>query len=209
MAIYEAGAAVREAFYGNTAEAIRRATASLAISKNRDPQYGAAFALALTKESKKAQVLADDLEKRFPNDTLVRFTYVPVLRAVIALNAGQPQQAIALLEPSLAYDYAWPGTAYGFFGLMYPSYVRGEALLSIGQHHEAAAEFQKILDRRGLVFADPVSPFARLQKARALVLSGTKSEAKAAFRELLTLWKDADPDDPAVERARTEYATLQ
>jgi hypothetical protein len=79
----------------------------------------------------------------------------------------------------------------------------------MNQNREATAEFQKILDRRGLVFADPVSPMARLQMARTLALSGTRSDANAAFQELLTLWKDADPDNPAVKQARAEYARLQ
>jgi serine/threonine protein kinase/tetratricopeptide (TPR) repeat protein len=209
VAIYEAGAAVREAFYGNGPEAIQRATASLAISRSRDPEYGAAFALGLAKESNRVRVLADDLEKRFPEDTLVRFTYVPVLRAVIALNAGQPQQAIDLLQASLPYDFGWPGTAFGFFGLVYPAYVRGEALQSMSKNREAAAEFQKILDHPGLVFADIVSPMARLQKARTLALSGSKSDANRAYQDLLKLWKNADSDIPAVKQAGAEYGRLQ
>ena len=87
-------------------------------------------------------------------------------------------------------------------------YVRGEAYLAAHQGGEAAAEFQKILDHRGIVVSDPIGALAHLQLGRAYVLSGETTKAKAAYRDFLTLWKDADPDIPILKQAKVEYAKL-
>jgi serine/threonine protein kinase len=208
-ALYEAGAAVREAFFGNAPEARRSAMAALEFSKDRDVEDGAAFALALAGDAARSQTLADDLEKRFPEDTSARFIYVPALRAVLALKNGEPSKAIELLQAAVPYDLATPGSGFGFFGYMYPAYVRGEAYLATHQYAQAAAEFQRILDHRGLVFCDPVGAVARLQLGRALALSGDKTKAKTAYQDFLTLWKDADPDIPIFQQAKVEYARLK
>ena len=81
--------------------------------------------------------------------------------------------------------------------------------MAVNQAAEAAAEFQKILDHRGIVLTDPVGAVARLQLGRAFALSGDKTKAKTAHRDFLTLWKDADPDIPVLKEARAEYAKLQ
>jgi serine/threonine protein kinase/tetratricopeptide (TPR) repeat protein len=208
-AIYEAGAAVREAFFGNAPEARRSAMMALELSKDRDVQFGAAFALALSGDSPRPQTLADDLEKRFPEDTSTRFIYVPALRAVLALKKDEPRQAIELLQSAVSYDLAAPGSGFGFFGYMYPAYVRGEAYLASHQYAEAAAEFQKILDHRGLIFCDPVGAVARWQLGKALALSGDTAKAKIAYQDFLTLWKNADSDIPILVRAKAEYDKLQ
>jgi serine/threonine protein kinase/tetratricopeptide (TPR) repeat protein len=207
-ATYEAGAAVREAFFGNAPEARRSATTALEFSSGRDVEYGAAFAMALSGDSSRPQTLVDDLEKRFPEDTSARFVSVPTLRAVLALKNGEPRKAIELLQAAVPYDLAAPGSAFGFFGFMYPAYVRGEAYLAAHQYAEAAAEFQRILDHRGLNFCDPVGAVARLQLGRALALSGDKTKAKTAYQDFLTLWKDADPGVPILQQAKAEYARL-
>jgi tetratricopeptide (TPR) repeat protein len=212
-AIYEAGAAVREAFFGNTPEARRSAMAALELSRDRDVEYGAAFAMALSGDSSRSQTLATDLEKRFPEDTLVRFTYVPTLRAVLALDhglkPGEPSKAIELLQTARPYELAVPGSWLGFYGFTYPAYVRGKAYLAAHQYAQAAAEFQRILDHRGLVFCDPVGAVARLQLGRALALSGDTAKAKAAYLDFLNLWKDADSDIPILQQAKAEYDKLQ
>jgi tetratricopeptide (TPR) repeat protein len=187
--------------------------AALEFSKDRDVEDGAAFALALAGDATRPQTLADDLEKRFPEDTSARFMYVPAIRAVLALNRspkpGEPRKAIELLQTAVPYDSAAPGSWFGFFGFMYPAYVRGEAYLAAHQYVQAAAEFQRILDHRGLVFCDPVGAVARLQLGRALALSGDKIKAKTAYQDFLTLWKDADEDIPILQQAKAEYARLQ
>jgi tetratricopeptide (TPR) repeat protein len=152
--------------------------------------------------------LTNDLEKRFGEDTSVRFNYVPALRAL--LNLGEPSKAIDLLEIAVPYELGTPRcTIHGFFGALYPVYVRGLAYLAARRGAEAAAEFQKILDHRGIVVSDPIGALAHLQLGRALDLSGDKARAKAAYQDFLTLWKDADPDIPILKQAKAEYASLQ
>jgi serine/threonine protein kinase/tetratricopeptide (TPR) repeat protein len=204
-ALYQAAAAVREAFFGNVADARRIATVALELSKARDVQYGAAFALALSGDSSRALTLANDLEKRFPEDTSVRSSYLPVLRALL-----DPAKAIEALRVATPNELGVPLSWYdGTFGQLYPVYVRGLAYLASHQGAEAAAEFQKILDHRGIVATDPIGALARLQLGRAFVLSGDKTKARAAYQDFLTLWKDADPDVPILKQAKTEYAKLQ
>ena len=209
-ALYETAAAACEAHFGNGAAAKRRALAALKIRKGRDVEYAAAYALALAGDPSGAQALADDLGKRFPEDTAVQFEYIPTLGALLALARHEPLKAIELLQPALAYDFAMPGTAFAAnFGGLYPAYVRGQAYLAARQGVEAAAEFQKILDHRGVVGADPVGALAHLQLGRAFALSGDKTKAKTAYQDFLTLWKDADPDILILKQARAEYAKLQ
>jgi hypothetical protein len=209
-AVYEAGAAVWEAFFGNAPTARRSANEALGLSKGRDVEYGAAFALALAGDSSRSQALANDLERRFPDDTFVKFTYVPTLRARLALNHGDASKAFEELQINVPYELAVPGTSlFGIFGSLYPVYVRGEAYLA-GHHSAAAAiEFQKILDHPGLIFGDPVGALAHLQLGRAFALSGDRTKAKTAYQDFLTLWKDADPGIPVLKQARAEYARLQ
>jgi len=208
-AAYEAAAAVREAFFGNAAEAKRSVTAALALSRARDVEYGAAFALATLADSDQAQTLAGDLEKRFPEDTNVKFAYLPILRALLALGRGDSSKAIEQLQTSTPYELGIPGSWAAFFGNLYPIYVRGEAHLAAHRNAEAAAEFQKILAHPGIVFADPVGALARLQLSRAFAFAGDHTRAKAAYQDFLTLWNDADPDIPILKQAKAEFARLQ
>ena len=111
---------------------------------------------------------------------------------------------------AVPYELGAPhSTIHGFFGALYPVYVRGEAYLAAHHGAEAATEFQKILDHRGIVVSDPIGALAHLQLGRAFALSGDKIKAKTAYQDFLTLWKDADPDIPILKQARTEYAKLQ
>ena len=206
-AFLEAAQAVIEAHFGNGAEARRHALAALDLAKARYVEYGAAFALALSGDSARAQALTDDLEKRFPEASSVRFSYVPVLRASLALNAGDARKALEGLQVASPHELGIPGDV--FYGPLYPVYVRGLAYLALHQGQEAAAEFQKVLDHRGIVVSDPIGAVARLQLGRAFALTGDKTKAKTAYQDFLTLWKDADPDIPLLKQARTEYARLQ
>ncbi len=205
--LWEAGAAIREAFFGNAAEARKSAMAALVLAKGRDVQYAAALAMALSGDTSRSRALADDLEKRFPEASAVRFSYLPVLRARLALNQGDTSKALDLLQIAAPSDLGIPSGA--LFGKLYPVYVRGEAYLAAHQGAEAAAEFQNILDHPGIAMADPVSALARLQLGRAFVLSGDKTKAKAAYQDFLTLWKNADPDVPILKQAKMEYARLE
>ena len=209
-ATYQAAEAVWEAFFGNALAARQSATAALQLSNGRDVEYGAAFALALAGDLSRAQSLADDLERRFPEDTSVQFNYLPALRALLALNHGEPAKAIDLLQVAVPYELAVPAVDFNaFFGGLYPVYVRGLAYLAAHQGAEAAAEFQKILDHRGIVISDPVGALAHLQMGRAYAMAGDTAKAKAAYQDFLKLWKDADPDIAILKDAKAEYAKLQ
>ena len=208
-ALYQAAAAIREALFGNVAQARRGAMAALELSKGRDVEYGAAFALALTGDSAGTEALANDLDKRFPEDTSVRSSYLPVLRALVATIGREPAKAIEALQAAAPYELGVPLSWFnGTFGQLYPVYVRGQAYLAARQGSQAAAEFQKILDHRGIVASDPIGAVARFELGRALVSSGDKTEAKAAYQDFLKLWKDADPDIPILQQAKAEYARL-
>jgi eukaryotic-like serine/threonine-protein kinase len=209
-ASYLASRAVWEAFYGNAAEGVRTALAALELSKGRDVEFAAGFALALSGDSSRSGALTGDLGKRFPEDTFAKFTYVPILRAFAALRRGQPAESVELLEIARRYELAPNGLAFNgyYLGGLHSAYVRGEALVAAHRHAEAAAEFQKILDHRGLVALDPIGALAHLQLGRVFALSGDKAKAKAAYGAFLTLWKDADPDIPILKSAKAEYAKL-
>jgi len=209
-ALFEAASALREGFFGYATEARRNAMEALTLSKGRDVEYGAAFALALAGDFSQSQARANDLEARFPEDTEVKFAYLPVLRAVLALKHGAPSNAIELLQPAARYELGAPVSSIsGFFGALYPSYVRGEAYLELGQGAQAAAEFQRILDHRGIVINDPIGALAHHQLGKALAMSGDTAKAKAAYQDFLTLWKDADKDIPIFLEAQKEFADLQ
>jgi eukaryotic-like serine/threonine-protein kinase len=208
-AVYQSAAALWEAFFGNAPAATRLASEALKLSTGRDAQYAAAFALALAGESSRPQALADDLDKRFPEHTSVRSNYLPALRGQIALNAGTPNLALDQLRAVGPYEFAVPALSFfGFFASLYPVYVRGEAYLAAHRPADAAGEFRKILNHRGLLLADPMGARARVQLARALALAGDGTKAKAAYADFLALWKDADPDIPLLAEAKAEYAKL-
>jgi eukaryotic-like serine/threonine-protein kinase len=209
-ALFETGAALWQALFGDAPGARQSAMAALKLSKNRDVEYGAAFALALSGDFLRSLALANDLERRFPEDTSVKFSYVPALRALQALNHRQPALAIDPLKISVGYDLGAPRSSiYGFFGALYPVYVRGEAYLAAHKGKDAVAEFQKITDHRGIVVSDPIGAVARLQLGRAYAESGDLTKAKSAYQDFLVLWKDADPGIPILTQAKAEYAKLQ
>ena len=208
-AIYESAAALWESWSGNQSTARRRAATALNMSSGRDVTYATGFALALAGETTRSESQADDLERRFPRDTLVRFTYVPTLRALAAVARNEPARAIELLQANVPYERAIPATAGNFFfGSLYPVYVHAQAYAASGQHQQAVAEFQKILDHRGLMMGDPAAARALLEKARSLARGGDQMGARAVYQEFLSLWKDADPDIPVLKRAQVEYARL-
>jgi len=186
---------------------------ALALSTSRDAEYEAAFALALSGDASRSQGLTEDLSRRFPEDTIVRFTYVPTIRALVALNHNQPSKAVELLQTAISYEGGTPVEGGSEFllgaGSLYPAYVRGLAYLAAHQGAAAAGEFQKILDHRGIVLSDPIGALAHLQLGRAYTLAGDTTKAKPAYQDFLTLWKDADPDVPVFRQAKAECAKLQ
>jgi eukaryotic-like serine/threonine-protein kinase len=209
-AVYRAARAVWEAVFGNAAEGNTSAMAALDLSKGRDVQYAAGLGLALSGSSSRSEGLAGDLEKRFPEDTFVKFTYAPVLHALAALGRGKPAETVERLQVTLPYELAVNGLNFGhfFLGGLHSAYVRGEALIAAHRYAEAAAEFQKIVDHRGIVGLDPIGALAPLQLGRAYASSGDKAKAKAAYEAFLALWKDADAAVPILKSAKAEYSRL-
>jgi tetratricopeptide (TPR) repeat protein len=216
-AVYEAEAAVDEALFGNPAQAHERASAALALSTGRDVQYGVALALASAGDSVRAQALVDDLAKRFPEDTVVQFKYLPTIRAQLALSRNYPSKAIEALQAATPFELGSSGNT-AFTLALHPVYVRGQAYLAGHQGREAAAEFQKTLDHRGMLGNETIGSLAHLGLARAYALEAqslqgpdvdaARAKARAAYNDFLTLWKDADPGIPVLLAAESEYTKL-
>jgi tetratricopeptide (TPR) repeat protein len=202
---YEAEAAVREALFGNAAEARKRVAAALVLATGRDVQDGAALALALAGDAARARPLADDLANRFPEDTIVQFNYLPRIHAQLALIRNDSSKAIEALQAAAPYELGSPSSP----SALYPVYVRGEAYLAGHRGVEAAAEFQKIQDHRGLVGNEPIGALAHLGLARAYTLQADTVKARAAYQDFFTLWKDADSDIPILRQAKSEFNNLK
>lgn len=207
-ALYLGTSALREACFGNASEARRRAAMALKLSPSRDLQYFTAMAFAYTRDDARATALADDLDRMFPEDTIVHFSYLPSIRAKLALNRGDATAAIESLEIATSYELGGTRATDLNWTPMFPVYVRGEAYLAAHEGSKAVAEFQKILDHRGLVLNQPIGALAHLGLARAYVLQGDTAKAKAAYQHFVELWKAADPDIPVLKQAKAEFGKL-
>jgi DNA-binding winged helix-turn-helix (wHTH) protein/tetratricopeptide (TPR) repeat protein len=206
---YIVQSAVREALLGNAEEARKRASSAMEQSTGRDVQYGAALAFAFAGNDQKARSLTRELAKRFPEDTIVQFNYLPTLRAKLALNQRRSSEALETLEPAAPYELGGTtGSSYGWNAL-FPVFLRGEAYLRAENGRQAAEEFRKIIDHRGIVVNEPIGVLAHLGLARAYALQGDKPKARAAYQDFLALWKDADPDIPVLKQAIAEFDTMR
>jgi len=212
--------AIREAADGNLTQAKQSAEEGLKlVPGSQAVEVEATLALAMAGEGERAELLAQDLKKRYPLDTQMQSLLLPAIQAQLELNRKNPVAAITALQP------ASPPIEYGAFtslinqSCLYPTYIRGQAYLAAGQGKEAAVEFQKILDRSGIVWNCWTGALAHLGKARANALEAKNStgadadaarvRALAAYIDFLTLWKDADSDIPVLKQAKVEYAKLQ
>jgi eukaryotic-like serine/threonine-protein kinase len=202
-ASYLGNSAIRDAFVGDSSRAHQEAVAILTLSKGRDVQPVAALTFALANDSARAQALADDLSKRFPQDTLVQSIYLPLINSQIALSHNDPGKAFEALAPYEKYDLA-----QGLFPLLQP-YLRGTVRLAQKEGPEAAADFKKVLDNRGLGPNEIVPALAQLGLARAYAISGDAAKARTAYQDFFAIWKDADPDLPILKQAKSEYTKLQ
>lgn len=200
---FEADAALEEALLGRFDLVPAHAKAALAIPTGRTEQYATAWSLALSGDSSSAQSLAASLARSYPEDTLVQFNYLPVIRAQIALNRKDPKKAIEILQAASPYELS--DACWRILG---PVYVRGQAYLMAHRGTEAAAEFQKFLDHRGLVANAPTALLAHLQLGRAYAMMGDATRAKSAYQDFLSLWKDADPGAHLLKEAKAEYGRL-
>ena len=206
---YEAEAALREALFGNADAARQNAAAAVALAPgSRDAEAQAALSYALAGDATHAQSLADDLAKRFPQDTVVQSVWLPTVRAQIEISRKNPARSIELLQAAAPYELGMLSWS-AINSCLYPVYVRAEAYLSAQQGQLAATEFQKILDHRGLLWNCATGALAHLGLARAYVLQGDTVKAKSAYQDFLALWKGADPDIPILVAAKSEYAKLK
>jgi tetratricopeptide (TPR) repeat protein len=206
-ATYRADGAIHEALYGNAQQAERSLQTVPIAASGQDAQAAAAMAYAFAGDRGRAQSLADSLAKQYPENTLVQFNYLPVIRAQIALNSNNPTRAIELLKDARRYELGQPAQVISLN--MYPAFVRGEAYLALRDSPAALAEFQKILDNPGMSLNEPIAALARLGLARATALKGDKENARSRYQDFIGLWKDADPAIPILKQAKAEYTALQ
>jgi tetratricopeptide (TPR) repeat protein len=221
-AIWEAIAAQRQAAFGRAAEGRRLAANAVKLTAHSEAvELETALAFALAGDTPRAQSLAQDIGKRYPLDTQTRSLWLPAIQAQVELNHKNPTAALKRLQPAApAFEFgviAFAANASG--SCLYPTYFRGQAYLAAGQGRAAAAEFQKILDRNGIVWNCWTGALAYLGRARGSALESTcahgvdadaaRARALTDYRRFLTLWKDADPDIPILKQAKAEYAKLQ
>jgi eukaryotic-like serine/threonine-protein kinase len=222
-AVWQTNAAIEQAAYGNSAEARMLATGALKLApESQGVADEAALAFAMAGDTARAESMAQNLEKRFPLDTQMQSLWLPSIQAQVALDKKNPAAAL----------HAMPAASPNELGqilfvinvsCLYPTYIRGQVYLSTGQGSAAAAEFQKIIDHSGIVWNCWTGALAHLGVARANALQAktfqgnqqaadrdaARVRALAAYKDFLTLWKDADPDIPILKEAKAEYAKLQ
>jgi serine/threonine protein kinase/Tfp pilus assembly protein PilF len=218
-AIWQANAAVQQAAYGNSAEARQSAAEALKLAPaSQGVESEAALAFAMAGDTARTESLAQDLGKRFPLDTQMQSLWLPAIQAQLALNKKNPAETLNTLQTASPIELGQIAFVNNI-SCLYHAYVRGEAYLAAGQGSAAAAEFQKILDHNGIVWNCWTGALGHLGVARANALEARTSQgadadaarvrALAAYKDFLTLWKDADPDIPILKEAKAEYAKLQ
>jgi predicted Zn-dependent protease len=207
-ALWQVNAALREAEFGNAAAAKQGVAAALALAPGRDVKLLSALALARVGETARAKTIVGELEKSYPSQTVLKVYWLPTIKAAIELNTSNSAQALAFLEAAAPYELGIP-PQFNYLGTMCPAYIRGEAQLLAHNGSAAATEFQKFLDHRGITINFPLGALAHFGLARAYALQGEAAKARAAYKDFLTLWKDADPDIPILKEAKVKYAKLQ
>jgi tetratricopeptide (TPR) repeat protein len=218
-AIWQAIAAQREAAYGNPAEVRKLAaeTSNLAPA-SQSAESEAALAFAMAGDTARAESLVQDLGKRYPLDTQMQSLWLPAIQAQLSLNRKNPAAALNAVQAASQIELGEIEFLINN-SCLYHVYIRGEAYLAAGQGSAASAEFQKIIDHSGIVWNCWTGALAHLGVARANVLQARTSQgadadaarvrALAAYKDFLTLWKDADSDIPILKEAKAEYAKLQ
>jgi tetratricopeptide (TPR) repeat protein len=209
-AYYLAEDAVNQALMGNLAFARREAEDALKFTENTDKYYTratAAIALALAGDSQKPSRMAEDLAKRFPENTSMQFHFLPMIRGAVAMHNGNGAKAMEVLAAGAPYELG--SVQYANDLSLHPVYLHGLACLAGRDGAQAAAEFQKIIDHRGITLTEPIGSLAHLGLGRAYAMSGDSAKAKSAYQDFFALWKDADPDVPILKQAKAEYSRLK
>ena len=202
--------ALREAELGNLAEA-RRLADSMSATGAKEMQAAATLVYARAHDVARARKMAELLDASYPLDTMMQGYSLPAVWAVIELQKNDPGKAIEILQAATPYELGNP-SAFGLspsLRALYPAYIRGQAYLQAGRPQDAAAEFQKLIDHGGIVWNFILAPLARLQLARAQAMMGDNAAARKSYQDFLALWKDADPDLPLYNQAKSEYSKLK
>ena len=207
-ALWQVNEALREAEFGNAALARKAVAAAMSLSSRPDIELLGALALARSGDTVQSSALADKVAAEFDRDTMIQAYWLPTIRAAIAIDRGDSQKAMELLTMASEYELGEPLQTPSH-GTLYPVYVRGEAYLRAGDGVQAATEFQKMIDHRGIVSNFPLGALAHLQLGRAYKLAGDVGKAREAYAAFLVAWLNADPDIPVLKRAKAEYAKLQ
>jgi len=207
-ALWLADASLREALVGNRDQARQFAGESMKTAKTRDAEILIALALARSGDFARSQSMADELNRGFPVNTIIQSVWLPTIHAQSELNHGNAGRAIESLQPTGPYEL---GEAIGAlnFVCMVPTYIRGEAYLAAKQPSAAEAEFQKLLDHRGLVSNCVTGALAHVGLAHSYAQGGDVAKARTAYQDFLALWKSGDADVPILKEAKAEYAKLQ
>lgn len=205
-AAHQAWMAVIEAELGDPELSRADVRSAMKLAMTRDVQEMSALALARIGDTAAAKKLAAELDKNYPLNTLVQRSWLPVIRAEIALRHNDPTRAVELLQVTSAIELA-NSVSVGSPSLR-PVYLRGEAYLMLRDGDRAAAEFEKFIDHRGMVRNSPWGPLAQLGLARAYAMQSNATKARATYQNFLTIWKDADPNLPVLQQAKAEYARL-
>jgi serine/threonine protein kinase/tetratricopeptide (TPR) repeat protein len=207
-AFWQVNGALREAEFGNPTFARKAAANALSLSSKSDIELLAALALARSGETIQSSALADKVAAAFDRDTMIQEYWLPTIRAAIAIDHGDAQKAVELLSMASEYELGEP-LQWPSHGTLYPVYVRGEAYLHASDGVQAATEFEKIIDHRGIVANFPLAALAHLQLGRAYKLAGDVGKAREAYAAFLEGWLNADPDIPILQQAKAEYAKLK
>jgi serine/threonine protein kinase/tetratricopeptide (TPR) repeat protein len=206
-ASYLVQAAFRESEVGEYAQAQKYISQAQKLSHGQDVVRLSAVALVQIGSVNQAEALCRELDKQWPEGTIVQKYWLPAIRANIDLRQGRPAKAVDDLGVATPLEFANPGSTA--VPTLYPAYVRGQAYLAMGDGQKAAAEFRKLTDRPGLVLNYPLAALSHLQLARAYKSSGDLKESRQAYGDFFTLWKDAESDIPILKEAKAEYAKLQ
>ena len=186
-------------------EAHQAITSALALSDSKDSRFIAAYVFAREGDGAQSQKLVSELAKEWPFDTILNQVWLPLAQATNDIQRNHPAEAVARLESAAPYDWGAPPLG----ALYWSMYIRGEAFLKARDGVKAVAEYQKILDHRGIDPTSPLYSLARLGVGRAYALQGDISKARTAYQDFFALWKDADPDVPVLKAARAEYDKLK
>jgi eukaryotic-like serine/threonine-protein kinase len=204
-ALWRAAGGLREAEFGNAAAAKQNVAAALALSSEREVKLLAALALARAGDGAGAKKLVAPLENPAPTDTMLKLFCLPTIDAAIAINAGNPAEAVQVLEATMPYELGGPlGFPY-----LYPAWLRGQAYLALHNGAAAAVEFQKVLDHHGIGLNEPMGALARLELGRAYAMAGETEKAKKAYGDFFEIWNGADGEIPIMMGARREFAGLR